>query len=227
LEFRIGSVLSRTWTLLKPRAAIFLILIGSVGLIAMLFRTNRGGWMSFVDLTFSVALAGVAQAIVILATFQEMRGDGVSPSGAVSHAMGRMLPLFLLSWIHILGIVTGVLLCIAPGLFFMAVTPVAFPACVVERLGPIKSIARSISLTKGHRWPILGVIGSWWCIEIGAMVITIRGFPANQMIARQLVTWLWSTPLSTYLSVMTAVLYHDLRAEKEGIGIKEIAAIFD
>jgi len=33
--------------------------------------------------------------------------------------------------------------------------------------------------------------------------------------------------MSTYLSVVTAVLYHDLRSEKEGIGIKEIAAVFD
>jgi hypothetical protein len=34
---------------------------------------------------------------------------------------------------------------------------VALPACVVEGLGPIKSLGRSANLTKGHRWKILGI----------------------------------------------------------------------
>jgi uncharacterized membrane protein len=228
LEFRIGSVLARTWVLFSRRALTFLMLKGGVGLVTVLSTVLlQGGWRALVDMTFSFTLHGIAQAIVILATFQEMRGDGVGPSAAVSYAVGRMLPLLALSWIYILGILIGLVLCIAPGLFFITITAVAFPACVVERLGPIKSITRSVRLTAGHRWPILAVFGTWWAIEIGASMITFRGLPKDQVPPRELVIWLWSTPLSTYLSVLTAVVYHDLRVEKEGIGVQEIAAIFD
>jgi hypothetical protein len=230
LEFRIGLVLSRTWDLLWRRAPTFLLLVGSVGLVTLLIRAYAHldrGMMFFVDYFIAVALSGVAQAFVVLAAFQEMRGGTVNPRDAVVLAMSRIGPVFLLSWIHNLGITIGLLLCIAPGVFVMAVTAVAFPACVVERLGPIKSIARSLTLTQGRRSPIAGVVGAWWAIYIGALIMTIQGFPVTQLGVRRIVLWLWTTPMSTYLSVMTAVLYHDLRSEREGIGIKEIAAIFD
>jgi hypothetical protein len=228
LEFRIGSVLARTWVLFSRRALTFLMLMGCVGLATVLSAVLlQQGWLVLVDMTFSFTLHGIAQAIVILATFQEMRGDGVSPSVAVSYAMGRMLPLLALTWMYTFAILTGLMLCIAPGLFFITITAVAFSACVVERLGPIKSIMRSAGLTAGHRWPILAVFGTWWAIQIGATVITFRGLPKDQVLPRELVIWLWSTQLSAYLSVLTAVVYHDLRAEKEGIGVQEIAAIFD
>jgi len=230
LEFLIGLVLSRTWDLLQRRAPIFLLLVGSVGLVSLLIRSYAHldrGMSFFVDYFIAVALSGAAQAFVILATFQEMRGGTVNAREAVSVALSRIGPVFLLSWIHTLGIVAGLILCLAPGVFVMAVTAVAFPVCIIENVGPIKSITRSFALTKSFRWPIAGVIGAWWAIYLGAIIFTIQGFPVTQLGIRRIVLWLWSTPMSTYLSVMTAVLYHDLRSEKEGIGIKEIAAVFD
>jgi hypothetical protein len=202
------------------------MLTGGVGLVTLLIRFEPG-MRSLWDVTVGVVLSGVAQAFVVLATFQEMRGGTVHPRDVVSVAMSRIGAVFLLSWIHNLGIMAGLLLCVAPGVFVIAVTAVAFPVCVIENVGPIKSITRSFALTKGYRGPIAGVVGAWWAIYFGAIILTIQGFPVTQLGVRRIVLLLWSTPMSTYLSVLTAVLYHDLRAEKEGIGIKEIAAIFD
>ena len=40
-------------------------------------------------------------------------------------------------------------------------------------------------------------------------------------------TWAWNVLVTAYSSVYAANLYHDLRAVKEGIGIEEIASVFD
>jgi len=45
-----------------------------------------------------------------------------------------------------------------PGLIVFTMWFVATPACVVERLGPFRSMGRSRQLTKGHRWKIFGTI---------------------------------------------------------------------
>ena len=40
----------------------------------------------------------------------------------------------------------------------LCVYAVASPACVVEKIGPIKAMSRSAFLTKGNRWRIFGLI---------------------------------------------------------------------
>jgi hypothetical protein len=37
----------------------------------------------------------------------------------------------------------------------------------------------------------------------------------------------WEVLSGSYTSVYAAILYHDLRAVREGIGIDEIASVFD
>ena len=233
MEFRIGLVLSRTWDLFQRRALTFLTLTGGFGLLivvsGMLF--HAGGHtrvMFWVDSLCTVAVFGISQAVVILATLQEMRGDVVPPTAAVSSALRSIFPLFLVSGIYIGSILGGLVLCVVPGLFFIGSMSVSIAACVVEHLSLINSLLRSIRLSKGRGLQIAGLFGAWWAIAIAAWLITGRAIPGeDHVLLNQLVTWLWRTPLSTYLAVMTAVLYHDLRSEKEGIGIKEIAAVFD
>jgi hypothetical protein len=51
--------------------------------------------------------------------------------------------------------------------------------------------------------------------------------PSEPALPRQLLTWVWQVLGGSYTAVYAAILYHDLRAVREGIGIDEIASVFD
>ena len=128
-----------------------------------------------------------------------------------------------------LGLVIGLgfLLFVVPGLIAIAALAVVVPACVVEQLGPIESISRSRDLTSGHRWPILGVGLAWIIVGFTVVGSMQAALPANPALPRQLVEWMWQVVAGSFTSVYAAILYHDLRAVREGIGIDQIASVFD
>jgi pheromone shutdown protein TraB len=98
---------------------------------------------------------------------------------------------------------------------------------VVERLGPIESMSRSADLTTGHRWPILGVAFAWGLIVIVVTIAIAAAMQGTSSLATQLLTWIWQVLSGSFTAVYSAILYHDLRAVREGIGIDEIASVFD
>jgi hypothetical protein len=124
--------------------------------------------------------------------------------------------------------VVASLLLIVPGVILFCVYAVALPVCVVEGLGPIKSMSRGAFLSKGNRWRVFGV---FLILYVGL------GLP-NQIIAiltRAFVGPLWSAGLSLPLgglvgafgAVLFGVLYTRLRIAREGVDIDQIAKVFD
>lgn len=117
---------------------------------------------------------------------------------------------------------------------------VAVPACVVERVGPIAAIQRSWSLTKGHKGQMFLILVLFGLIVfVGGIVLvggaaaaagsdldldnleTAIGMPAFLMV-------LSLTLLSASIqAALSAVVYHDLRSIKEGIGAEDLADVFD
>jgi hypothetical protein len=108
---------------------------------------------------------------------------------------------------------------------------VFIPACVVERLGPIESLNRSSNLTKGCRWKIsvlyllcfvIGVaFGVTFAFISGAFM---SGFnPIFLAVFEQLSV---TIPM-TFVNVLTAVTYYELRNVKEGVTIDSLANVFD
>ena len=61
---------------------------------------------------------------------------------------------------------------IVPAFIAATMIFVATPVCVVERLGPFKSLRRSAALTKGCRWRVFGMMIAMWLIGvIGAGIV--------------------------------------------------------
>jgi hypothetical protein len=108
------------------------------------------------------------------------------------------------------------------------VVPVAAPAAVVESRGVFASLRRSAVLTKGARGTIFGtyvIYGLIWAIPGGALSITIELMhdATKQFFARSA----FDLVMSSLTCVLPIVLYHELRETREGIGIDELAAVFD
>ena len=106
------------------------------------------------------------------------------------------------------------------------------PACVVERLGPFRSLARSRALTKGRRWRILGLLLLTLIIGriVSAVLDAILGLgPAGSIgaAATQTISLVWDAIWTAFFAIVIVVTYHDLRVAREGVDTEQIAAVFE
>jgi hypothetical protein len=97
---------------------------------------------------------------------------------------------------------------------------------VVERPGPVASLKRSVELTKGNRWRILGIIVLLIAISIGITIISVIFMFLGPVIGG-IVQGLLNAALGVFSAVLIAVGYYRLRAAKEGVDIADIAKVFD
>jgi hypothetical protein len=210
-----------------------------------------------------IVLYPLSQAIVLHATFQVMSGRPRRLGESVTVGFRRFFPIlgvgFIATMVLILYIGGAVLATAgvyrwlnSPGLaalgFLVSLIPaailylmwlLAIPACVIERLGPFRSLGRSRVLTKGHRWKLFGLALAVLIpvAIIGAVIAGVAiavgtgaafGLPAT--ITRTLPQTLglvWTAIWTAFYAVLGGVAYHDLRIAKEGIGTDQIAAVFE
>ncbi len=182
----------------------------------------------WIKIGLSLVLSAVCQAMILYATFQALRGRPVHIGESMAQGLRRAAPVFVASLVSGLITVLGFILLIVPGLIALTMFYVTEPACVVERLGPLDSIGRSIDLTRGYRWPIFGAV------FVVGLIDTVVSFILAMMLAHpetlllySVIIYAWSTLSRSYQSVLVAIIYHDLRVVKEGIDLEHIAAVFD
>lgn len=180
---------------------------------------------------------------------RHLRGLNVSFREAFATAFASLAPLLLVSlllWTIMVGTFlvaallttipfVGVVAFIAAivGLAYLYLRwSVALPAVVVENAGAIASLSRSTGLTKGRRWTILGFLivltmvvtaGTAAVSLIVALPLELLGLNLVGQLAGQLIG---AASMSLFVIAM-AVIYHDLRVEKEGAGDDRAAAVFD
>ncbi len=238
-EFRIGAVLSKTFSILTRQFGKFFLLslLPMIPvLLFTLFAFSSGGrgsaalagasfWGGLIGIiTFILQI--VAQATTLYGAFQEMRGQPFTIGESFEVGMRRAAPVVGVALLA--GIAAGLasLLLVVPGIIVMCMFYVAVPVCVIEKLGVTSSLGRSRALTKGYRWPIFGLV--LLIVIVGFIALFVIGFVASgSIIASQLVHFAWQVVATTFGAVLAAVIYHDLRAAKEGVDIGKLANVFD
>ena len=228
--FRMGDVLVRSGHVLSRHVATFILLVGLAELPPLILKLYLNRPLEsnpdLIDL-LEFVLSTFAEAIVVFAAFQDLRGRPVSAAESLNRGVARAIPAFGASLLAVVLTLGGVVLCIVPGLIAMAAYCVVMPSCVVEGLGPIASLKRSAALSNGQRWPIAGVAIAWLIMSVVVDESIMGALPHDPAAPVQLLRWIWTVLSSSYYTVFTAILYHDLRAAKESIGIEEIASVFD
>jgi len=234
-DFRIGQVLSKAINIYGRNIIIFTLIAGviwlPVGLAGYVLQSappNIRPIAPLIVVVLALFLQPLSTAIILYGAFQDMRGYGVSLSESIARGLSRFPALLGLMVVMTLALIVGLMLLIVPGLILIIMWYVAVPVCVVERIGPIGSLGRSQELTKGHRWKlfglyllivILGVIGERVFSGLGNAFAGIPGLLIAQTV--------WQGFAQAIASVIVVVVYHDLRAAKEGIDIERIASVFD
>jgi uncharacterized membrane protein len=107
---------------------------------------------------------------------------------------------------------------------------------VVERLGIVASMQRSMKLTQNHRWAILGLIVLFIIAYIivaaivgaiaGGSLMTLADPTAGPPLMFLIVMTLVGVAISMVGTVGAAAIYFELRQIKEGVGMTELAKVF-
>jgi hypothetical protein len=178
---------------------------------------------------------------VTYATVQELRGQHASIGASMSVGLKRLLPTLAVSFVAGLCIVAGLIALVVPGLIVMCMLYVAVPASVVERPGIGGALSRSGALTKGYRWHIfliviiIGIIGGVFNYALEhALVDHVplgRGgeeVPHPDQWKRYMLVNVGGQVITSALgAAMAAAAYVGLRNTKEGVGVDELARVFD
>jgi hypothetical protein len=190
----------------------------------------------------------VLQGAVIHASVSDLSGGRASFGECLGTGARFFLPLVCIGLIVGVCCFFGFLIFIVPGVMLALAWFVAAPAEVAERTGIFGALGRSVVLTRGNRFAVLGlcvlyVMGAWFVqaaisgslsvsLGIGAAgVAGMAGQPGqgfqNLLMAQALINVVLSTVLASISSAGVASVYFELRQTKEGIGADQLAALFD
>ena len=175
---------------------------------------------------------GIAKALLIELANDSKLNRGITPQKYVGPAFAAAFSIAVLGLVIGILVIMGSALLIVTGLWIYAVFSVTSPAIVIERAG-YSGMSRSKELTKGYRWPILGVVIIFWLgtLLIGggiefALIFLAGGadvsLPIN--IAITSITGAFGTGLG---GITIALTYARLREIKEGVSVAEIAPVFE
>ncbi len=234
-EFRVGGALSRAIGVFARNGLSFsLIAIVAwlpVGLIVYssleLPQQERDLSQGLANM-FGGLLQLVAMAVIIHATFQDMRGRPVRLGESAGRGLKRFFPLIGGGILAGLGMLLGLVLLIVPGIMLLVRWYVFAPVCVVERKGPLGALERSAQLTEGNRWKLFAIfiILAFTGGAVTALVTVVLATALSPVLALSL-TGIWHGVWSAFNNVLSVVIYHDLRVAKEGADIESIASVFD
>jgi hypothetical protein len=244
-QFRLGAVISRSVSVLSRNIVPFGLLYLAVNASSSIYSFTLAGTGNADEdagvrlLSIAEAFLGlIAAAAITYATVQELRGRHVAFSEFFGRGLaqgGAAIRVAILSGILLF---LATLALIIPGLVLYTMWWVAIPVAVIERPGAVASLQRSAELTRGNRWRVVGLIlcfflamlgfGFLFLLALGGLLLVVPD--ADQVLLDQasaIATWLWSALFMAAQAVLTAVSYYYLRVAKEGVGIEEIATVFD
>jgi hypothetical protein len=169
------------------------------------------------------SIAGAAQTRVAL---NHLRGRPVTVAdalGTAAHVVGPVLGASILS---VLAISFGLLAFIIPGLVLLSMLALTTAVVVEEKASPLKAMERSSSLTRGFRWSV------FYAVFLLSILNTILSFAMERFggslgLFRVPVAVAMDLLLLGFQTTAMAVLYHRLRAFKEGEEIDDVAAVVD
>jgi len=198
------------------------------------------------DMTDALA-SGLADAAIILVILQILRGHRAS-IGDMAAGFRFVVPMVVataianLPWTAwaiidqlwetgntLVSVVARWLLIYAIALTVYVHWALSTQAIVIERIGPVAGLLRSVRLTKGRRWAIFGLT---MIPLIIVMALSVGAWALPNLIAVDqwlvdALNYLISALSTAYFAVQTTVLYYYLRREKEGVESGEIAHVFD
>jgi uncharacterized membrane protein len=238
---RIGDVFSQARKIFVTRWAIYsgIVMIAYAPMLAVNARNGSisGPVRASIGFDFSATILGsllgiailmLAHAAIYVSVSQEISGRPFSIGQSINAALRQspaLIAVLLLTWLYA---IFAALLLVVPAIIVFCIYAVASPACVVERIGPIKAMSRSAFLTKGNRWRVFGLMVLLFLVtgllsQFVIFLAKLAGGPIFSLVVSAPVQGI----VGGFSAAAIAVLYAKLRIAREGVDIDHIAAVFD
>jgi hypothetical protein len=185
-----------------------------------------------------VGLAGiwlvqpVAAGAVCRAVAASYRGESLRAAQVAKMRAAQVLALVLASVVGHLFELVGLVLCVLPGLAVMAFLFLTAPAIVMEGLGPIAGLRRSLRLVSHHFWRVLGImllgcLLSYLVVLIMTLVPDLVAgvlSPHLRAVVAAIVGTVGAALQWALYANLAALLYLDQRIRQEGLDLEVMAA---
>ena len=183
-------------------------------------------------IALGIVLWGFIMTSMTRAVFDIKQTGSASVGDAISTGIRYMLPILPVVIVSGLAIYLGMALLILPGLYLMAMWFVIVPCFIVEQHG-FGSLKRSAELTQGYRWPLVG-LGLLFVLAFfvfaavsGGLQLVFAGMGGVGLVLAAITTILIAGISYCIGSGLAALTYVRLREIKEGLGLSEVADIFE
>jgi len=179
-----------------------------------------------------MVIYGVTTALLVQFAYDAKLSRPINVSRYFGPALSAALPIAILGLVAALAMGIGMIFLIIPGLWVYAVFSMIAPAIVIEKVG-YGALGRSAALTKGYRWPILGVIilvgiCTFLLSFVTVFIAGLVGAATGGGVLVMLVITAVVTSVGYGLGgISVSLIYARLREIKEGVSVDQIASVFD
>lgn len=240
-DFSVGSVLKSSFSIwlknLIPFTVLAVIVYSPLVLYTLAVMSD--------DLTLEIianwgyAMAGggfllgmIATAAMVYGVVQQLNGKPASLGACIAVGIKRLFPVLGVGLLVALCVGLGLIALIIPGIIISLMLYVAIPVAVIEKPGVMASLSRSKELTSGYKGSIFGILFVLGVIERIVNKVLESSFITETATMDDVKMYLFlvlavSIVLGALGAVANAVVYYDLRRAKEGVGVEELARVFE
>lgn len=227
LASNVGALVLMTVVIHLPILAIQLYLIAAPAVAARAqssIALLMGAGMFFTALSTGAVTHGV---------LRQLEGKPAPFGECLRIALSRAAVILVINFGTLLAVFFGTLAFFIPGLFAATVLFVAAPVAVAEGRGFVASFQRSVELTRGARWGVLGLWIMPISLVMGLHLVALRAFvdiKAEHPLEEprfQAVSAVLSVLFQALSAVTMTVAYQKLRAQGEGARKPDVAPALD
>jgi len=209
---RIFAIYKDQFTLLIPAA---LILFLPVAVITGIFYSSGAGFIGGLVVTIvSLVATFWFQGTVVEAARDILDGRRDHNVGSLFRSVVPVLATLVFAGV-LVGVITlvGFVLLIVPGLLALTFFAVVAPVVVVERLGVIDAMRRSIELVRGTAWQVFSVIVVLFLLDfIANLVLRAVANSADSFALYALAALIVSLLVAPLRALAAAVMFFELKA---------------
>jgi hypothetical protein len=178
----------------------------------------------------TIVASSLISGAVVIAAYDAALGRAPQIGAYYSHTLSHLLPIIILSIVVSILVGIGIVLLIIPGIYIAARYSVLVPAIVVDGAG-WSGMGRAQDLTEGYRWPIVGC-GLLFLLLVIVLSIVLSGLmwvgiTVGGLVGYTLANAFSSTITTGLAGVFTALLFARLKEIKEGVGMEDVAKVFE
>ncbi len=187
--------------------------------------------IQFIATILGMALWGFAAAALTQAVY-DARVDGTVRVGpAIQTGLSRLAIVVVLFIVATIVFAVAAIALVVPGLYVLGMWFVIIPAAVIDRSG-FGALGRSAELTKGYRWPMVGLVVLFFLVllviamVVGVVHSALAALGSAGLVLMALVTLAVSVFQYCLGAAVAALAYARLREIKEGTTLESLAEVF-